>query len=153
MYKSIYTIVHRWIKDAACGHIWHTHLLLKPQGVYCRVRGVYFSNYSGWVSIYGYHERKALRHGSDSALTACRDVSGMVWWPKHTQTSVKKQQQRTMTLPSLIQNIILPLTTVIGILKLDIPLTFGSGYIYFKLPLTLVSGSVFALYTSLLWFI
>ena len=30
---------------------------------------------------------------------------------------------------------------------------FGLGYIYCKLPLTLVLGSIFAIYTSLLWFI
>ena len=49
--------------------------------------------------------------------------------------------------------IILPSTSVIGSLQLDIPLAFGSGYIYCKLPLTSVLGSIFAIYTSLLWFI
>ena len=35
----------------------------------------------------------------------------------------------------------------------NIPLACGSGYIYCKLPLTSVSGSIFAIYTSLPWFI
>ena len=35
VYIYIYTIVCRQIKGAACGHIWHIHLLLRPQGVYC----------------------------------------------------------------------------------------------------------------------
>ena len=35
----------------------------------------------------------------------------------------------------------------------DIPRAAGEGYIYCKLPLTSVSGSIFAIYTSLPWFI
>ena len=52
-----------------------------------------------------------------------------------------------------ISRIILPLTSVIRSLQLDIPLAWGLGYIYCKLPLTLVSGSIFAIYTSLPCFI
>ena len=33
----------------------------------------------------------------------CRDVSGMLLWPKNTSFPVKKQQQRTTTLASSIQ--------------------------------------------------
>ena len=52
-----------------------------------------------------------------------------------------------------ILRIILPSTLVIRSLQLDISLACSSGYIYCKLPLTSVSGSVFAIYTSLPWFI
>ena len=67
IYIYIYTIVRRQIKGAAGGHIWHIHLLLRPQGVYCWVRGVYFARsilrvyilaISGWVSVYSRTTKK-----------------------------------------------------------------------------------------------
>ena len=76
--------MRRRIKGAACGHIWHIHLLLGLQGVYCWVGGVYFDHreytaesgeyilaISGWVSVYSSTAKEICNCSREKQKTFC----------------------------------------------------------------------------------
>ena len=125
------------------------------------------------------HEQRALCHGSDSVmfwgsfggLSSSFSSQKAVATHNDTIASLIQKSKMQYRKQNCLRNLstqysiyymnhgkvvyitnILPLTSVIRSLQLDIPFACCLGYIYCQLPLTLVSGSIFAIYTSLLWF-